>query len=300
MNKWSVLEWYVVSLVSAIIAITPLAHAHEDSLNVFVYAILGPLKSNPTYQSWSTNMVWKLYRQGNLDSDDIGYRLLTEQVSQPADLSSNTLWFAVKITSKDMNVMSALSRLKFTSQSYDATNNTLGNTYDLSVITNLIYSPRALGVIWNPNGPRVSDTILDYGDGNTPVHEIDFIGMQSVYYPYSTTNGYAAIDNYIHGFTNGFFLNARCVVLDTNQTVIALGQKTLRTKGDPIAPILTIGYDPQSVWVGALMETNVTMKLYTSATMQPPSWSFVSTMNANDIHYLPKTNFMGYFRAQLE
>jgi hypothetical protein len=281
----------------AVVGFSINSYANEDSLNVFIYAITGPLKSNPAYQTWSTNIVQELYHNQVGLSEDVGHTLLTSQVTQPADLSSNTLWFAVRITSKDPRVMFSLSMLKLSERSSDP-GNSLRNVYDLSTIANLIYSPHAVGVIWSTNGPRTSDTIVDYGNGSTLVNEIDFIGMQSTYYPYSTPADYLSISNYLHGFTNNFYLNGSCAVV-SNGVTLAFGQKTLQIGGSLSIPILTMFGNPGLVWTGSIMETNQTIILYHTHLLRPISWSLVGTFNGSDVHYLTNDN-IGFFRAVLE
>jgi hypothetical protein len=297
-KKWS------VSVIGAMLCMAGLGFninicaAHEDVLDVFIYAIDGPPKTNPAYPVWSTNMVQKLYNQMNLDDADVGHNLLTSQVTQPADLSNvSNLWFAVRITSKDPRVMFSLSMLKFAERSSDPANS-LGNVYDLSTITGLIYSPHAIGVIWSTNGPRTSDTIVDYGNGSNLVNEIDFIGMQSTYYPYSTDGQLSSIDAYLHGFTNNFYLNGSCAVV-SNGVTLAFGQKTLQIGGSLSIPILTMFGNPGLVWTGSIMETNQTIILYHTHLLRPISWSLVGTFNGSDVHYLTNDN-IGFFRAVLE
>lgn len=271
--------------------------AQEDSLDVYIYAITGPLKSNPAYQTWSTNIVQELYNNQIGLSEDVGHQLLISQIAQPTDLNSNTLWFAVRITSRDSRAMFSLNMLKFKERSSDP-EDSLGDVYDLSTITGLIYSPHAIGVIWSTNGPRVSDTIVDYGNGSNLVNEIDFIGMQSAYYTYTSLDERKSFDTYLHGFTNNFYLNSSCAVV-SNGVTLAFGQKTLQVGGSLSIPILTIFRNPQLVWVGSIMETNQTIILYNTPLLDPVSWSLIGTFNGGDVYYRTN-NGIGFFRAVLE
>ena len=238
----------------------------------------------------------------SIDSLDIGHQLLTTNIAQPLDMSNKSaLWFAVKVIANDPNTKLSMSMLKMTETSSD-TGDSLGNTNDLSKISGLVYSPHAMGVIWNSNTPGSNDTVIADAltSANTLVNEIDYIGLQSMYYDYSPSFPYAFIDTYVQSFTN-FVLTANCSVIDANEVTLASAQKILQTKGNTTAPILTItaNADQNQVLVGTIMDAGSTIKMYHSPTLQPPTWSLTATMNFGDT--LVRTNHnLGFFRAILE
>jgi hypothetical protein len=272
----------------------------NSHFNVFICALPGPVKSNPIYQTWSVATTDAIRAHGQSDKFDTNHSLIVANISQPADNSNtNLIWFGVKIAGKTVSDKLSLSMLRFTEHSSDSANS-LANIYDLTTMTNLVYGPQAIGVVWNTNGPGYSDTVYDNSlvSGTNMVNEIDFIGMQSPYYPYSNTSGSNSISTYVYGFTN-FLVTGNCAVV-SNGVVLAYGQKTLQTVGDAPQPVLSIFGNPGQIWVGGdTIRTNTTIKLYHSDTVQPPVWSFVETMNSGDIYFT--TNYdLGFFRATLE
>ena len=291
-NRLSVSVVLALVLVSSIMS----AIAREDVLNAYMYVVCGPVRADAvTFDEWSTNAVWDLYSNQTL-SEDVGYRLTADQITQSANLTDSNIWFVVRIVSKNSTDKFSLNMLHFSELSTDP-DNTLANQYSPGSVTNLIYSRRAIGVIWSSGGPRASDTILSYQDGTNLVNEIDFIGMQSSYYQYPL----ATVSKYILGFTN-FAVSAKCQVVDAAGAVLATVQRTVQRAGSPIQPkVIITDIGNSMVGIGVNMETNRTAIIMFTPQIQSPSWTTEATVNAGDeIIRNAAGGKTGFFRAVLQ
>ena len=286
-----------IAAITIVNAVTPVSGApKEDGFNVFLYALLGPTKASPNYNTWSTNAVWELSQTKSL-AGNLSGKLIAEYLTQATpDLTNDTLWFAVRVVSKDPANKFSLSQLQFVERSSDS-GNSLASSYTLSTITNLIYSQRAIGIIWGSGGAGSSSTILDYNDGTIPVNEICLIGMESPYFQYSV----ATVSNFISSFTN-FMVTATCQVVGTDGIIVASAQKTLQTVGNTMPPVLSIVDLGTNVLVGFNMETNRTAVIRSSTDVTIPfaNWTLEATVNSGDALSRAKTDQYRFYRARIE
>jgi len=291
------LSVFTVAFLALVSFAIPANAQREDQFNAYMYVVRGPLVANATaFNAWSTNAVWKLYANQNLSDQDIGYRLTADAITQrSSDLTDETLWFAVRVVSKDTKTMFSLDMLQFSESSSDP-GNTMMNMYLPALTENVSYSRRAIGVIWSPGGPRVSDTILDgMQDATNLVNELCFVGMQSKYFQYPL----ATVDNYISGFTN-FLVTGKCEVVNASGMVLATVQRTVQTVGSPISPRLSITpVGGPLVRVGLNMQPGRTAILMSTPQLKSPSWAIEATLNAGDEVVRNMENGK-FFRAILE
>jgi hypothetical protein len=290
-------------------AVTTAQAQHEDALNVQMFLIRGPVRTvpeSPAYTSWAPTEVSKLYNNMTLEDEDVGYRLLADYISEPLELTNQVLWTAVRITSKNPGTMFSLRQfslgnLWFVENSSDRTD-LLTNSYSPGNLTNLVYTQEAIGVIWGPGGQRVSDSVLNNLEpGDRLVNEIDFVGMQTKYfYPYAYP--YQAVADYINGYTNydGFNITFACRVID-GTNVLALGQRTIQTTGEPLAPIMSIVNRGDSVVVSVSnLQQGRTAVIQSTPRVGPANWQMEATVNANDELVRTKDPAKYFYRAYLE
>ena len=211
----------------------------EDQYNVFVHWIRGPLKASGNWESWAAETVDRLYVKRTL-TNDVGYRLKTEYIIQPElAVEKQSLWFAVRVTTKSGYGKICLNMLRFSQTSSDP-ENTLRNSYSL-ISGSYIYSSQALGIIWGAsgeNGERTSHTVLNSGSAGVMVDELVFIGMQSTYYQHSTLAEYLSVETYVKSFSDFSLAGIVEVIGATNHAILATGVRTLQMTGIPLPPRL--------------------------------------------------------------
>ncbi len=274
--------------------------------DVFLWWIRGPIRTNATsdlaYDPFAATRVSQCYSNYiAFGTNDVGQTLRTEFVTQQtANRTNETLHLMVRVVGRNGAKVS-LSMLKCLMYSSDNAHS-LSNLYDLSTITNLVYSLKAWGISYGPGGARVSDAILHAAEsGNTLVDEIIFIGAQSKYYTWTDAASYTAVDGYINNYSPTFVYFGQWIVVDGSSNVLASSSLTLRANGSNMPPVLSINNLDPKVRVGINMETNVSAALYSSPQLPALGWSLVGTVNANDVYEPVKVTPSGkeFYRAVL-
>ena len=271
--------------------------------SIYTYWVRGPVRTNnissPAYDAWSSNIVWKLYSQMGLPSDDVGYRLQTEYVTQPAaTLNSNTLHLVVRIIGKN-GAKVALNQLRFSEFSTDVAN-TLKNSYSLVGLDNLVYSPKALGITYSAGGARSGDSVDTTGSGSIPKDEIVFIGMQSLYYPFTDFGNYNQIDYYLTKTVADFRLIGSCEVVGSDGSVLSFARRMLMFNGVPATPAISIGIGAdRSLAIGASTDTNQTSILLSSPVVGNKAvWTAEGTINNGTVLTRSSDASQKFYRLQ--
>lgn len=274
----------------------------ESNYDVFTYWVRGPVRTNtvssPDYDQWSTNEVMNLYKNMTL-TDNLGHSLTTEMITQPAStLTNQTLHLVVRIVGKN-GAKVALNNLRFSESSSDS-GNTMANSYSLVGAQNIVYSPRALGITYGSGGARVNDTIDTTSNGSAFKDEIVFIGMQSVYYVYTSAGNLAQINDYMTRIVSNYQLTGLVEVVNTSDnTVLGHALRVLMVSGAPVQPILSItsGANNTAV-ISSNIGTNQSAILYSTSDVGMPVWSVESTINSGDTFTSSGGN--KFFRLQLQ
>ncbi len=157
----------------------------EESYNIQAYWAMGPVRSNPYWETWANRIVRSLYDDLTISRTvDIGHSLLPEYIIQKAGkLDQNQLWMVFRITKKPGGPQISMSQTRFSGKSSDA-----GNSLKSSVDWgdgDYVYSPQVIGVVWDKAGERVNDKLIKSGSGKVLVDEIVGVGLQTPYYTYS-------------------------------------------------------------------------------------------------------------------
>lgn len=287
--------------VSMLFPSTTALAAEESPFNIYMYVVRGSIRTqaiDPTYDSWSHAAAMELYTNMTLTNKDVGFRLLTEHITQPsvvADRTNNTIHYVVRIVGKNGAKVS-LSMLKLTQRSSDP-NNTLANSYSLADVPNLSYSPRALGITYGPGGPRTSDIIDNVGPGDALKDEVVAVLLQGRYYTYNNPANYAQVENYVTNFIVGYELTGTCEIVGH---VNAIARRTLQARGMPIPPTLSIANHNNGSSLGINMESGRTAILYSRPNPRFGEWSIESTMNAGDLIHRSTGGSMKCYKAILQ
>jgi hypothetical protein len=259
---------------------------------IYVSAILGPDKSNTNgsdaYDTWVNNTVTQMYQAGtplqhlSQLSDDLGHVLETAYVSQPSNLASNTVWFAVHVVATDPAYKFVPGQLLFQGWSSDAAHS-LAKTNTFSDPT-FIYAPSSKGIAWGAGGPRVNDSFASGYWNATPVNELIFIGAESKHFVYSSLADYTNIDDYIRSFKD-FQLTGTWEFMDVASNVLVHASTTLHFSGMPAPGILSAVNDsPTNVTVSVLSAgTNDSWILEQASTVDSSVWIDVATVNWLDV-----------------
>lgn len=297
----------LVAVLTTVLALTFTVKAAEFTpesprYNVSAFWILGPVRTNlvsdTAYDPFAEAMVAKLYNNRTLADVDVGHRLLTEHVTQPAERNGNSLHLAVRIVGVNGAKVS-LSMLRGVMASSDNAG-TLNNSYSLSSVQNLVYSPKAWGVN-HTGGERASDSIDKSGSGSALKDEIVFIGMQCKYYPFSSSEGYDQIHTYISGYNPAFTLTGTWEVVNGEGAILGSGSRTLRYGEDtPMAPTLSISDSDPNVTVGINMEVGRTANLYESESVTG-GWVLKCTLNPGDtLDVTKESDGRRFYKATLQ
>lgn len=292
----------VMSVLVVVFGMSVFSAKAESQYNIFAYWVRGPVRTNqissPAYDAWSTNVVWKLYNNQTLADEDVGYRLRTEYVTQPAgELNSNTLHLVVRITGKT-GAKVALNQLRFVGWSSDPAN-TMSNVYNLTTVSNLIYSRRALGINYALGGARVSDEIDTIGDAAQQKNEIVFVGMQCKYYPFGSSANLTQIDQYLNHFTVNFELTGSCEIWN-GEEMLGVAHRTLQVKNSPIQPRLSISGESENIRLGINMEPRRTAVVFSRPAVDRGPWRLEGTFNTGETFLRPSSEPARFYRAELE
>lgn len=271
----------------------PLGSDYESGYSVFVWAVKGPARTNPLFDSWSADETAhvRLHKKPR-NSLDFKYALQTADISMMTPQNTNeVIWYVVWVERKEWAPQFKMSWLKFWGTSSD-TNHYLTTSSSLNANADYTFTPRLRGVLWG-SSPGINDVdLMSVADGRISEKSVDagaFIGQQINYFTYSTSGGYTAIDNYVMGHTNFAFSGGWSLVMmsgESTTNVVAWGNRTLTTKIPPSVPRATIARHaphPGSVQIGSIgHEEGVTVKLFSRDTITS-GWNFEGTFNAGDL-----------------
>lgn len=225
----------------------------EPQFVIYTIAVLGPHPSRPGANSFATNLVQQWYKNGSV-ANALDYRLKTEYIAQPADLSSNTIWFVTRVVAKDPAFKFTPDNLRFIGKSSDS-GNVLGKTEVFNTL-NYIYTAKAMGVNWSAAGRGVSDSLQMSGSyADVPVNEFITAGVVSKYFNFTDSESYANLDAALQNQPD--FRVTGTWQLMQGSTVLVSASKTLRMKSNRIPVQLTISPQPMNkVRIGVVIDAD--------------------------------------------
>lgn len=274
----------------------------ESSYNVYVWMVKGPVRANAAeFDVWSAAEVENVYTKGRPSAPlPFDYSLKTADIAQQSPQFTNrTLWFMVRVTTKNPATKFYANKLRFEASSSD-TNHYLASAVSLDSDPNFTFTSPFQGVVWN-GAPRNSDTrYTTPASGNlsqVPVNETIFIGGQVPYFVYANASQLANIDSYIMNHTN-FVVTGKWSLVGSEGSEVAHASKSLATKIAPLRPLisLAVGKSPDNYYIGANMDDNVSAILYSTPAMGPaPVWTELGTINSGE-QYIRPQNSEQYFK----
>lgn len=287
----------VLALLVGMLSSTVMA---ESQYKMYAYLVLGPVRTNavsPDYDAFSRMVVSQLYTNRHLDDMDVGYRLLTEYITQPSQVPTNrTLHVVLRIMGVN-GAKFSLNQVKITQKSSDP-GNTLSNYYNFGEIPNLVYSSRAYGVTYGPGGERISDSVDISGPGNGMKDEICLFGMQGRNYRFNSPENYAQVANYVTNFIVNYFLTFKCEIVGQPEAFV---QKTLQVNGMPMSPVLSVTLSPGVATVGVNMDTNRTIILSSKDRFNNSgTWTNEATLNSNELAHRQVSDPHRIYRARVQ
>jgi len=262
----------ITILIIGFLVLTMISIQAEDKFNVEIFAIRGPEKTTAGFKAWGDSVVSSLYAYRTLGIDT-GYQLYADYVTEPADLSNNILWFAVRVTSRNPSDKFSLKMLRFVETS--DMGNALGSSYAPGASS--VYSKNAVGVSWDASGHRLDGTVLSNGqDGDTLVNELCFIGLQTTYfYPYSVQTVIAELTK-----LTDFSVNVKCSIVNSAGSTLAWGQRTLTMNSVPTPTKLSVKDLGDSIQISVEVDLRQTAVVQFTESLVPINWKTEATVNA--------------------
>ncbi len=258
--------------------------------------VRGPIRSNPEWKDWASGVVMRAYENQGFGTDNIGYSLLADYISQPAPYKdSQTLWLAVRIVCRN-NAKVSLRQLQFEQHSNDG--DSLASSYK-PADANTVYSPTTLGVNWNGPVPRANDTIVPDGTtGLSQVDEIIFIGMQSPFYTYPVGNyqTVADIQRYLSSFPD-FRIQGIVKIVDDGQVLATSFRSMYASKRQPISPRFSINRVGKDISFTLDLGPEDQTLFIESATDVKGVWTIEDNINPGANILFPANTGTKFFRA---
>jgi hypothetical protein len=265
---------------------------------IYIYAVLGPHPTNvAACDSFGTNVVAKKYYTDTIDGE-LGWRLQTDYISQPSDLSRSNIWFVLHAISTSSNYTFTPDHFVFTETSSDV-NNSLGKVETFSQ-TNWIFTPKAMGVRWGAGGRGFANTLVTSGSySNQPVHEFITAGVMTKYFntPDATTwtNLNTALDSFYDFQVMGKWQ------LMSNGVDVAHGHKTLHKKLDSTPGILAdkANIHGIEVEIGLESNTNDSWVIEYRPALEYGDWVDTAILTGGESIIRPATGFYtGFWRSR--